>query len=95
MYKRQELEKAFRDLERRYGKDKVKKAVGTLLLIYEDSDVGAAERLILLEEEFGREVVRKAVKKVGEMSGNNPKKTVGYLIGTIRSIGAGGILKSA
>jgi len=82
-----ELEKAFQDLERRYGKEKVSRAAGALHLIYEDSDVGAAERLILLEEEFGPEVVRRAAKKVGEMSGNNPKKTVGYLIGTIRSMG--------
>ena len=48
----------------------------------------AAERLIFLEEEFGPEVVRRAAKEVGEMSGSNPKKTVGYLINTIRGMGA-------
>ena len=88
LYDPQELEKAFQDLERRYGKGKVKRAVGWLHQIYEDSDVRAAERLIVLEEEFGPEVVRKAAEKVGEMSGNNPKKTVGYLIATSQGIGS-------
>ncbi len=89
LYDPKELEKAFRELERRYGKEKLQRAMGYLRLIYEDGDAKAAERLILLEEEFGPEVVRKAAKKVGEMSGNNPKKTVGYLVATIRGMGDG------
>ncbi len=90
LYDPQELEKAFQALEQRYGQNKLQRAAGILHLIYEDSDARAAERLILLEEEFGPEAVREAAEKVGEMSGNNPKKTVGYLIATIKSIGGGG-----
>lgn len=87
LYDPKELAQAFKDLEQRYGKEKVKKAAGYVSLVYEDSDVEAAERLILLEEEFGRKVVEQAVKKVSAMKGSNPKKTVGYLIRTIQGIG--------
>lgn len=87
LYDPTEMDRAFRKLEEKYGREKAKKATGYLSLVYEDSDVEAAERLIMLEEEFGSEVVRQAVKVVGEMSGNNPKKTIGYLIATIQGIG--------
>lgn len=87
LYDPTKLEQAFQKLEERYGKEKVKKAAGYLSLVYEDSDVEAAERLIILEEEFGSEAVHQAVQVVEKMSGNNPKKTVGYLLATILGIG--------
>jgi hypothetical protein len=87
LYDPKELEQAFRRLEGRYGEGKVKKAAGYASLVYEDSDVEAVERLILLEEEFGAEVVQQAASVVGKMSGNNPKKTAAYLIATVRGIG--------
>ncbi len=78
---------AFRQLERRYGAARVKQAAGYLAVVYEDADVDAADRLLVLEDEFGPAVVRRAVAVVGAMSGNNPKKTVAYLIATIRGLG--------
>ena len=89
LYDPEALEKSFRDLEQRYGKEELRRVAGYLRRIHEDSDARAAEQLILLEREFGLEAVGAAVEKVGEMSGTNPKNTVGYLIATIRSMGGG------
>ncbi len=88
LYDPQELARAFGELEQRYGKEKVRRAVEYASLVYEDSDIGAVERLIILEDEFGKEVVRQAAQRVDGMSGNNPKKTVGYLIGVIQGLGS-------
>lgn len=87
LYDPRELKRRFTELKERYGKKKVQKAAGYASLVYEDSDVEAVERLILLEEEFGAEVVQRAARVVGKMHGSNPKKTVGYLIATIQGIG--------
>lgn len=98
LYNPQELAQALRGLEQRYGKEKVERAIEYASLVYEDSDIGAVERLIILEGEFGEEAVRQAAQRVGGMSGNNPKKTAGYLIGTIQGIGSkadeGGVTSS-
>jgi len=87
LYDPKELKRAFGALERRYGKRKVKKATGYAAVVFEDSDVEGVERLILLEEEFGAKVVKKAVGVVKKMHGTNPKRTMGYLIATIQGIG--------
>lgn len=88
LYDPEELALTFRNLEQRYGKETVKKAAGYASKVYEDSDVEGVERLILLEEEFGPEIVRRAVERTAAMHGSNPKKTMGYLINTIRRMGA-------
>lgn len=88
LYDPQELARAFRNLEQKHGIAKVKKAAGYASQVYEDSDVEGVERLILLEEEFGSEIVRRAVKRTAALHGSNPKRTMGYLINTIRRMGA-------
>ncbi len=88
LYDPKALALAFRNLEQKHGKEKVKKASGYASQVYEDCDVEGVERLILLEEEFGPEIVRRAVKRTAAMHGSNPKKTMGYLINTVRRMGA-------
>ncbi len=90
LYDPEKLEQAFKKLSRRYGNQKVKRATGYASLVYEDSDVVAIGRLIILEEEFGREVVQRAVERVSAMRGTNPKRAMGYLINTIRRMGSKG-----
>jgi len=87
LYDPRGLERAFQELEQQYGAEKVRKAREYVSVVYEDSDVDAVRRLIVLEEEFGADAIRQAVEYVGEMSGNNPKKTIGYLIATMQGIG--------
>jgi hypothetical protein len=87
LYDYKRLKQALQDLGDRYGSEKVEKARAYIAAVYEDSDIEGVERLILLEEEFGVEVVQQAVEVVSKMSGNNPKKTMAYLIVTIQGIG--------
>lgn len=88
LYDPKTVAQAFHALARRYGTARVARVTGYLAVVYENSDVEAAERLLELEEVFGPEVVRRAVAVVGAMSGNNPKKTIGYLIATIQGMGS-------
>lgn len=75
-------------LEAQHGRPAVARATRYAAAVYEDHDVRAITRLIALEQEFGPAVVRRAVAAVGGMSGNNPKKTVGYLVRVIQRMGA-------
>jgi len=74
-------------LEARHGKAVVARAQRSAAVVYEDRNVQAITRLVALEQEFGPAVVRRAVAKVGAMSGNNPKKAIGYLVRTIQGMG--------
>ena len=74
-------------LDARYGKAAVTRAKAYAALVYEDSDVQAIEQVIQLEEALGPAVVRAAARKVGALHGNNPKRTMAYLIGTIEGMG--------
>lgn len=89
LYDPETLAKALAALEQEYGRDRVMRARRHAAVVYEDADVGAITRLLVLEQEFGRAVVQRAVAKVGALSGSNPKRTVGYLVRTIQGMGTG------
>ena len=76
-------------LEARHGRKTVQQAAAYAALVYEDHDVGAIERLIMLETQYGPAIVRAAVRKIGAMHGSNPKRTIAYLISTIEGMGRG------
>jgi len=90
LYDPEKLEQAFKKLSQRYGNQRLERATGYASLVYEDSDVVAIGRLIILEEKFGRKVVQRAVEQVSAMRGTNPKRAMGYLINTIRKMGSKG-----
>lgn len=81
------LETRFREMEEIYGKEAVSRARGAAAEVYSDSDVDAIERLIVLEERLGREAVDDALTTVKDKSGNNPKRSMAYLIGILQSMG--------
>ena len=54
--------------------------------MYEDCDVNGIKELIDLENQFGAARVEAAVKLLGQKNPDNPKRSMGYLIGTIRNM---------
>jgi len=86
LYDPRELDKTFIEMEGKYGTKAVKKAKKYAALVYEDSDVKAIERLINLEKKYGRDKIRQALKILGAKNPDNPKRTMGYLINTIKNL---------
>ena len=59
-------------------------------LVYEGRDGTGMAELIRLEERHGRAVVDAALKELGKKLPVNPKRSIGYLIGTVRRMGEAG-----
>jgi hypothetical protein len=55
-------------------------------VVYEDSDLNGIKELIDMETQFGSKKVEAAVKVLGQKNPDNPARTLGYLIGTIRNL---------
>ena len=80
------LERSFKKLEEVHGADRVKRARQWASIVYEDSDLGGIEALLEYETRFGRTTIEKAVEVVKKKSPSNPKRNMGYLLGTIEGI---------
>jgi hypothetical protein len=80
------LDRAWTDLEKRHGAEKLARAQKCAALVYADSDADAVERFISLEEEYGREKVQRAYDELAQKRPDNPRRTVGYFIQTIKRI---------
>jgi hypothetical protein len=80
------LEKKWKELEARYGEEKLGRARRFAKLVYKDCDAGAAEKFILLEEKYGREKMDAAAEKIGLMAADNPRRSVGYFVRIVESL---------
>lgn len=80
------LEKKREDLKAQFGIEKFNRAQKAAALVYEDCDVNGIKELIDLENQFGAARVEAAVKLLGQKNPDNPKRSMGYLIGTIRNM---------
>ena len=80
------LEKKREDLKAQFGPEKFNRAQKAAALVYEDCDVNGIKELIDLENQFGAARVEAAVKLLGQKNPDNPKRSMGYLIGTIRNM---------
>jgi hypothetical protein len=86
MYDPKQLDAAWQDLEKRYGKDAAARARDCATLVYKDCDWRAVEQFIGLERTYGRAKVEQAKSIIAQKSPDNPKRTVGYFIGTVKNV---------
>lgn len=87
LYDPARLEEKIKELEAEYGSEKVLRARRHAALVFQENNARIVETMIDLEEEYGRDVVEKAAKKMTERNTDNPKRSAGYFIGTVRAIG--------
>jgi hypothetical protein len=80
------LDRAWAVLEARYGGEVLTRGRKCAQLVYADSDADAVERFILLEKEFGREKVQRAYDLIAQKNPDNPRRCVGYFIGTVQGM---------
>ncbi len=83
-------ERALAALEREHGPEKTARARRAAALVYEDWDAAGVAELIRLEKRHGRAVVDAALKELGKKLPVNPKRSMAYLIGTVRRMGEAG-----
>ncbi len=87
LYNPKDLARKLKRLEEQHGAEKLERAKKLAALVYEDCDAGAMEKLIELEEKYGLSVMQQAAEIMAAKSPSNPKRSMGYLIGTIQGIG--------
>ena len=88
LYDQEERKAQFDELQKIYGKDKLEKAREYAKVVYEDNSYSGVKTLLELEKEYGQEIVQKAVDVVSLKNPDNPKRSMGYLISTIKGMAA-------
>lgn len=86
LYDPVEWEKKMEKLKAKHGIEKFERARKAAAVVYEDADVNGIKELIDLENQYGVERVAEGVRILGLKNPDNPLRTMGYLIGTIRNL---------
>ena len=85
-YDPEDLKKELKRLGEKYGQDKLQRAVDVATIIFEENNAKTVQTLIQLEDQYGQETVQQAAQQIGEKNPDNPKRSAGYLINTIKSM---------
>jgi hypothetical protein len=80
------LDKRWKELEAEYGKEKTGRARHLASLVYKDSDAGAVEKFILVEEKYGIARMEQAAKIIGLKAPDNPRRSVGYFVRIVETL---------
>ncbi len=86
LYDLQELKKRLKNLEEKHGKDKLNRAIEIATIVFEEQNPKTIEYLIDLENQYGQQIIEQASQKIQDKSPDNPKRSAGYLINTIKSM---------
>ena len=87
LYDPNELKAKLKYLEQKHGIEKFTRAINGASIVYEENNLKTIYALMELEEKYGEPVVTEAVKKISEKNPDNPKRSAGYLINTVKSMG--------
>ncbi len=86
LYDPEDLKKDLKKLEEKYGQEKLVRAKQTAALVFEENNPKTIEAVIELENQYGRALVEDASNKISEKNPDNPKRSAGYLINTVKSM---------
>ena len=86
LYNPEDFKKDLSKLEQKYGKDKLGRAVNAAKAVFEENNLKTIEVLIDLESQSSQEIVKEAIQKIADKNPDNPKRSAGYLINTIKNI---------
>ena len=86
LYDPVELQKEITKLGQKEGQEKLQRAVNIASIFYEQNDPKAIKVLIDLENQYGQEIIQQASQKIGDKNPDNPKRSMGYLVATIKSM---------
>ncbi len=86
LYDPEVLKKELKNLEQKHGQEKLNRAAKAASLVFEENNPKTIKALIDLEDQYGQAVIEEAAKKISEKNPDNPKRSAGYLINTIKSM---------
>ncbi|MGH7889629.1 MAG: hypothetical protein ACRENF_03665, partial [Thermodesulfobacteriota bacterium] len=86
LYDPKELDDKLKDLASKHGQDKFQRALNSAKIVFEERNLKTIQTLIELENQYGPQIIDKASKKIAEKSIDNPRRTAGYLINTIKAM---------
>jgi HKD family nuclease len=86
LYNPKDLKEELNKLEQKHGQQKLDRAVKTASLVFEENNPKTIQALIDLEDQYGQAIIEEASKKISEKNPDNPKRSAGYLINTIKNI---------
>ena len=86
VYDPKDLNDKLRELAQKVGQDKFQRALDSAKIVFEERNLKTIQPLIDLENQYGTQVLEQATNKIAEKSPDNPKRTAGYLINTIKSL---------
>ena len=81
-----DLQKELTKLDQKEGQDKLQRAVSIASIFYEQNDPKTIKVLIDLENQYGQDIMQQAVQKIGDKNPDNPKRSLGYLVATIKGM---------
>ena len=55
-------------------------------MVFEENNLQTILALIDLEDKYGQAIIEEASKKIAEKNPDNPKRSAGYLINTIKAM---------
>ena len=87
LYDPNELKAKLKYLEQKHGSEKVNRAIHAASIVYEENNLKTIYALMELEDMYGEPVVAEALKKIEAKNPDNPKRSAGYLINTVKGIG--------
>ncbi len=88
LYDPVEHEAKLKELGVKYGMEKLDRARKNAAIVFEENSLKMLTALIELENQYGQAVVDEAAKKMAEKNADNPKRSAGYFINTIKSMGS-------
>ena len=86
LYDPEALKKEIDELAKKVGQEKLGRAVKAAAAVYQENSILTIRALIELEDRYGQVAVSEAVQIVSQKSPENPKRSAGYLIETIKKI---------
>jgi cardiolipin synthase len=73
-------------LAAKHGEETLKRAEAVAALVFEDKDLNGIEELVELETRLGPRVIQRAAAILGAKSTDNPRRSMAYLLGTVRKL---------
>ena len=86
LYNSEDLKERLVNLEQKHGKDKLQRAIQIAAIVFEENNPKTIEILIDLENQYGQGTLEEAARKIKDKNSDNPKRSAGYLINTIKSM---------
>jgi len=88
LYDPEVLKKSLEDLGDKFGKDRLDRATRAATVVFEENNPLTIKALIELEEKYGEVAIRGAAKKIFEKNPDNPKRSAGYFVSTVKALGS-------